>query len=163
MSHADPLSAIPQALRDALLDPERRDRSVVVDGAEVQVRYDPEPGVERRVHVAEGAEEMTMTSYEAVAERPASYPPELPFIPGLKVSLQGAGATWWTVPDVDYALAELRAQSTAAGWTESAAPNEMMFGMRSFDFVRADGRERSIHVTPFGKGSMIMLHDTRPR
>ena len=163
MSHADPLSAIPQALRDALLDPERRDRSVVVEGAEVQVRYDPEPGVEQRVHVAEGAEEMTMTSYEAVAERPASYPPELPFIPGLRVSVQGAGATWWTVPDVDYALAELRAQSTAAGWTESAEPDEMLFGMRSFDFVRDDGRERSIHVTPFGKGSMIMLHDTRPR
>jgi hypothetical protein len=168
MSSTDPLAAIPRALRDATMDPERRDQDIVVDGVDVRVRYDPEPGVDRRVHVAEGAEGMTMTSFGAAAERPASYPADLPYLPGLKASVNGRsdapdstrGVTWWSVPDMDRALAELRAQSAAAGWTEEDAGIPVPLpGIQMIGFGHADGRKRLVHATAVGQTSMIALYD----
>lgn len=167
MSADDPLPAIPQALRDAMMDPERRDQDLTVDGVNVRVRYDPEPGVEQRVHVAQGAKAMTTTNFAAAVERPASYPADLPYLPGLKASLNGVdrpdatpAVTWWSVPDMDGALAELRAQSAAAGWTEedpivpAPLPGIRMIGLR-----HPDGRSRRVQATVAGQMSVITLYD----
>lgn len=166
MSTADPLSAIPQPLLDAMLDPERRDQSVVVDGADVQVRFNPEPGVDQRVEISEGAEAVTMTTYEAAAERPASYPADLPYLAGHKVSVHarsdsaesGRAAMWWNIADLDGALAQLRVQSAAAGWEEENTTN-LIPGVRMIDFRHPDGRHRLVQTAATGETSTISLFD----
>lgn len=166
MSTADPLDAIPQALRDAMLDPERRDQSVVVDGAEVRVEYDPQPGVIQRIHVSEGARAMTVTSFDAAAERPAAYPANVPHLPGHKASVNAAAATpevawavtWWAIDDMEAALGEIRAQGAADGWIQEDE-SSILPGMRVINFVHPDGRQRMVQATAVGDTSTISLFD----
>lgn len=168
MDATGPQYAFAQALHQAVLDPERRDRTVVVDGTDVRLRFDPEPGVDIRIEAVEGADEMRHTVFHAADERPASYPPELPFLPGLGASVMSAGgadagaqATWWGVADVEGAVAELRAQSAASGWTEGdETVLDFVPGLppfRTLTFRRADGGERGIQVAPMGDKAMISV------
>lgn len=162
MDLTGPENAIVQAMRDALLDPPRRDQTVSVEGEEAEVRFDPEPGVDVRVQFPQAPEGMALTTYKAADERPASYPPELPFLPGVPASVTGrdgnASVQWWSVPDVEGALAELRAQCAADGWVEGAETGiEFLPGFRILNFERADGMTRVIHVVSTGNGTMIQL------
>lgn len=165
MSTADPLDAIPQALRDAMLDPARRDQSLVLEGTDVQVRFDPEPGVDQRVQVVEGAQGMVMTMYRPAAGRPAAYPADLPYLAGCGASVLAHPDTpeaphtvfWWVVDDVQGALAGLRAQSAAAGWVESEGDAPIP-GLRMIDFHHPDGRHRMVQVTDLGANGSISLH-----
>ncbi|HEX6037591.1 hypothetical protein [Longimicrobium sp.] len=166
MSTANPLDGIPQPLLDAMLDPERRDQSVVVDGADVRVQFNPEPGVDQRVHIAEGAEGMTMTTFEAAEDRPASYPADLPFLPGLKASVharadepdRNRAVMWWSLPDLDDALTRIRAQCDAAGWVEDES-TEFLPGLRMIDFRHPDGRSRMVQTTAMGETSSVSLFE----
>ena len=166
MSAANPLDGIPQELLDAMLDPSRRDQSVVVDGADVRVQFSPEPGVDQRVHIAEGGEGMTMTTYEAAEARPASYPADVPFLPGHKVSMHARAdapdanraVTWWSVTDLEDALARVRAQSATAGWVEDES-TEIIPGVRMIDFRHPDGRHRLVQTTAVGETSTLSLFD----
>jgi hypothetical protein len=167
MNPADPLDAVPQALRDAVLDPDRRDQTVIVDGADVRVRFDPEPGVDQRVHVAEGGRELTVTRFEGAAERPASYPADLPYLPGQRGSVSTPGGpaavrsvTWWSLADLQGALAQVRAQSAAAGWIEYETPGaDILPGLRMIEFHHPDGRERLVQTVAGGETAMMAVYD----
>lgn len=153
---------IPQALQNALLDPARRDQTVTVDGEDVRLRFDPEPGVHVRMELPQAPGGMAFTTYKATDERPASYPPELPFLPGVAASVTGRGGNasvqWWNVPDVEGALAGLRAHAAADGWAEGAETRlDFLPSLRILNFQRADGTQRVVHVTPTGGGTMIQL------
>jgi hypothetical protein len=168
MDPKDPQHVIPQALQDAISDPARRDQTVTVDGTDFRLQFDPEPGVDRRVTSPQMPGGMPSTTYVAADERAASYPPELPFLPGLAVSVQefpegmagGASATWWQVAGVEGAVAKLRAQSTADGWLEGAETVLAVIpgfpALRILNFERAKGERRLIHVSPTGSGNTVI-------
>ncbi len=168
MDPTKPQHTFPQALADAIRDPARRDQIVAVNGNVLQLQFDPEPGVDRRVTSPSMPGGMPNTTYIAADERAASYPPELPFLPGLAVSVQalpegmagGASATWWQVADVEGAVAELRAQSTADGWLEGAETVLAVIpgfpALRILNFERAKGERRLIHVSPTGSGNTAL-------
>ncbi|HEV3048858.1 MAG TPA: hypothetical protein VGX50_01035 [Longimicrobium sp.] len=164
MDPSRPQDAIPQALLDAVLDPERRDQTVATPDGELELRFDPEPGVGMRIHAPAAPAETIVTTYDGDAERPASYPPGLPYLPGIKVMVGGpAAGAWamWNVPGLQAALAELQAQSAAAGWTESSEPgdDDPIPGLRTIHFRRPDGERRVLQITPVGEGGMISLFD----
>lgn len=154
-----------RALLDAVADPARRDRTVSADGTDFQLRYDPEPGVELRVHATAAPDETLVVVYAAATERPPSYPPGMPFLPGTRASLRipsedsGVWFAMWNVLDRELALAELFAQSTAAGWTE-AGEDDTVPGLRILHFNHPKGRERTIHVTRLDDHAMISLVDS---
>lgn len=165
-----PQHAPPQALLDAMRDPARRDQTVAVDGADFRLQFDPEPGVDMRVEAVEAPDQTRNTIYHAADERPASYPPELPFLPGVAASVMlfpggpdaGASATWFNVPDVEGALAGLRAQTAADGWVEGDETGyDFLPGFRMLSFERADGIGRMIQVASTGNGTMISLVQSR--
>jgi hypothetical protein len=172
MNPTGPENAIVQAMRDALLDPARRDQTVPVEGDAADVRFDPEPGVDVRVQFPQAPEGMALTTYKAADERPASYPPALPFLPGVSVSMlalpkKGDAGAWalWGVPDgeVERVLADLRAQSAAGGWVEREESGfDFLPGFRTLNFEGADGRQRMLQVASGGDGNaMITLLDDR--
>lgn len=162
----DAQDALPQTLMDAMRDPARRDRTVEVDGTGFRLRFDPEHGVDMRLEAVEAPDEARYTTYHAVDERPASYPAELPFLPRARASVSGrtgnAAVQWWNVPDVEGALAELRAQGAAGGWTEGAETGlDVLPGFRMLGFERADGLRRMVQVASTGNGTMIQLLHAR--
>jgi hypothetical protein len=158
-------NAMMQAL--VAIDPaDRTDRTVMMDGVEVRMRYAPEPGVELRSQAMDAGEPVAGTefvAYEAASGRPASYPPELPYVPGLKVSLwqspDGASAsiTWFNVADAESALTDLLAQCAASGWVQVAGPGfPPIPGMRMIHLQRGDV-PRMINVVSMGDTAMISL------
>jgi hypothetical protein len=151
------------------INPENRtDRTVTLAGDDLRLRYSPEPGVDVRIEASDPEEPdavVANTVYEASAERPAAYPPELPYLPGLKAGVTAVPGrafpvvTWFMLPDVDAAAAEIVAQSTAAGWTESPEDDEPVTpGLRMLALTRP-GQRRSVIVTSFGDNSTIVLSD----
>ncbi len=156
---------IMQAL--SAIDPaDRTDRTVMIDDTEVRMRYAPEPGVEMHVQAMDAGEPVAGTesvTYEAGAERPASYPPELPYVPGLRVWLwqspDGASAsvTWFNVADAESALTDLLAQCAASGWVQVAGPGlPPIPGMRMIHLQR-DDVPRMINVVSTGDAAVISL------
>lgn len=160
-----------QAVRDANFESDRTDRTVSLLDIDLQLRYAPEPGVEMRVQGLDAGEPVAGAEsvlYEGAAERPASYPPGLPFLPGVKVSLSRSPAgpssvAWlamWNVPDAETALADLLAQCAASGWTREPEPDAPPIpGLRMIPLER-EGRERMINVVPVGENAMISLVDS---
>lgn len=152
----------------AITPENRTDRTVTLAGADVRMRYSPEPGVDVRIESSDPDEPggvVVNTLFESDGDRPPAYPPELPFLPGLKAAVMAAPdrpaplVTWMMVPDVDAAVAEIVAQSTAGGWTESAEADEpVMPGLRMIALTRP-GQRRSMIVTSFGDHSSIVLSD----
>lgn len=163
MDPSRPQEAIPQALLDAVLDPDRRDQTVVTGDGELELRFDPEPGVDMRIHAPAAPAETTVTTFDGDAARPASYPPELPYLPGIKAMVGGPANAWvmWNVTGAEAALTEIYAQSAAAGWTESSEPrdDDPIPGLRTIRFHRPDGVRRDIQIAPVGEGAMISLFD----
>ena len=155
-----------QAMSQAVNDPERRDRTIAVQGDEFRLRFDPEPGVNMTIEGVEAPDQTRNTLFHATDERPASYPPGLPFLPGVAASVigpDGSGAVqWWNVADVEGALAEIRAQCAAGGWTEGAETGlDFIPGFRMLGFERADGLQRTVQVAFTGNGTMIQLLHSR--
>jgi len=163
----------PHPIIQALSDPTKRtDRTVTLDDVALELRYSPEPGVDLCIRASDPnapADVVVSTGFEAAAQRPASYPPELPYLPGLKVSVQALPdgrtalvlATWWMVDDADAALAEILAQSAAAGWTEAAGPCTVPIpGIRTLTLHRPD-HQREISIVTLEAHAMIQLIDSR--
>lgn len=159
-----------QAVRDANFESDRTDRTVSFLDVDLQLRYAPEPGVEMRVQGLDAGEPVPGVEsvvYEGAAERPASYPPGLPFLPGVKVSLSQSpsgpspvASLMWNVPDAETALADLLAQCAAGGWTREPEPDEPLIpGLRMIHLQRED-RERMINVVSVGENAMISLVDS---
>lgn len=165
-SHPHPMA---RALADALFPSNRTNRTVTVEDMSFELRYDPEPGVDQRVQVTDAEEPdeaVVVTGFDAAAERPPSYPPEMPYLPGVKVSLMdlpdrpGASATWWMLEDVEAALAGILAQSEAAGWAPADGADEgpITPGVRMIALARP-GQGRTIIVASMGAHSMITVMD----
>jgi hypothetical protein len=102
--------------------------------------------------------------FEGYTERPESYPVDLPFLPGVTANLTefeerpGRTVNWFIPSDPDRALAELRSQMEAEGWTEeneTTMPNP--FGtMTSVEFRKGE-LKRTLVVSRFGEHNKIML------
>ncbi|HEY0017113.1 MAG TPA: hypothetical protein VGC13_12370 [Longimicrobium sp.] len=159
-----------RAVRDANFESDRTDRTVSLMDVDLQLRYAPEPGVEMRVQGLDAGEPVAGAEsvlYEGAAERPASYPPGLPFLPGVKVSVSRSPAgpspvasLMWNVPDAETALADLLAQCAASGWAREPEPDEPLIpGLRMIHLER-EGRERMINVVSIGENAMISLVDS---
>jgi hypothetical protein len=164
MDQIHPQDAIPQALLDAVLHSDRRDQTVATPDGELELRFDPGPGVDMRIYAPAAPAETAITTYAGDPEPPASYPPELPYLPGIKVMVgEPAAGAWamWNVASLEAALAQLRAQSAAAGWTESSEPggDDPIPGLWMIHLRRRDGVRRAILITPVGVGAMISLFD----
>jgi hypothetical protein len=158
-----------RAVRDANFDSDRTDRTVSLVDVDLQLRYAPEPGVEMRVQGLDAGEPVAGAEsvvYEGAPDRPASYPPGLPFLPGVKVSLSQSPAgpssvtsLMWNVPDAEAALADLLAQCAASGWTREPESDEPLIpGLRMIHLER-EGRERMINIVSIGENAMISLMD----
>ncbi len=162
-SHLAPIRTLEQAMRN----PARQDRIVAVDGTDVQLRWDPELGVDLQVEAVRAPDQTRQTTYHAADERPASYPPDLPFLPGIKatvfVSPGGtATASWWNVADVEGAVVALRGQCAAGGWQDGTESGiDVLPALRIIRFQRADGMGRTLQVAPTGNGTMILLVQSR--
>lgn len=152
----------------ALSTSDRTDRTATLNGTGLQMRYSPAPGVDMRIEASDPEEPGAVavsTVFDGGTARPPSYPPELPYLPGLKASITAvpgrgsAPVAWLMVPDVEGAVAQILAQSTAAGWSESAeADDELPPGLRTIELIRP-GLRRSVIVTSFGDISSIVLAD----
>jgi hypothetical protein len=157
-----------RAITDAITPSNRTDRTVTVEDMSFDLRYAPEPGVDLRIRGSGAGEQGTVvaTTFDAAFDRPPAYPPELPYLPGVKVSLMdlperaGASATWWMVADVESALAGILAQSEAAGWAPADGADEgtIAHGVRMIALARP-GRGRTIIVASAGADSMITVMD----
>lgn len=157
-----------RALTDAITSSDRTDRTVTVEDMSIELRYAPEPGVDLRIQATDPGEPaaVVVTEFDAAADRPPSYPPELPHLPGVKVSMMdvpdraGATATWGMLADVESALAEILAQSEAAGWAPADGSDEgpITPGVRVIALARP-GRGRTIIVASVGADSMITVMD----
>ncbi|HYW14282.1 MAG TPA: hypothetical protein VE871_20110 [Longimicrobium sp.] len=162
MDPTGPQFAFARVMSEALLGPDRHDRIVAVEETGFRLRFDPEPGVNMTIEGVEAPNETRSTVYHPTDERPASYPPEVPFLPGVAASVMGrdgsASVQWWGVPDVEDAVTALRAQCAADGWVEGAETGlDFLPGFRTLNFERADGGQRTILVVPTGNGTMIQL------
>jgi hypothetical protein len=155
-----------------LASSDRTDRTVTVEDVSLELRYGPEPGVDMRVRASDAAEPDAVvgTTFEAAPDRPPAYPPAMPYLPGVKVSLMdlplraGASATWWMLPDLEAALAEILAQSQAAGWVPGDGGDAGPFppGPRTIELTRP-GQSRTIVAAAFGADSMITVIDNPER
>jgi hypothetical protein len=158
-----------QALVDAISPSDRTDRTVTVEDMDLELRYAPEPGVDMRIRTSAADEPdqgVVVTNFDAAAERPPSYPPELPYLPGLKVGVMaspgrpGVSAMWLMLEDVESAAAAIRAQSEAAGWVQAYEPDAgpLPPGIRTIVLTRG-GRSRTMVVVSLGASSTITLVD----
>jgi hypothetical protein len=166
MDLTGPQFAFARVMSEALLDPDRQDRIVAVEETEFRLRFDPEPGVNVTIEGVEAPDETRSTIYHTTDERPASYPPEVPFLPGVAASVMGRDGSgvvqWWSVADVEGAIAELRAQCADDDWVEADETGmEFIPGIRILNFERADGMTRMINVVSTGTGTMIQLLQSR--
>ena len=101
-------------------------------------------------------------------EKPASYPPDLPFVPGASVSIativsgddKGSGrtVTWMKPPDLDEALNVIRAQLVADGWVEGekTGSSTLHGPVTGYTFRKGD-RARQLMVMAFGPMTQVML------
>ena len=163
----DPSQSIWQAL-SAISPSDRTDRTVTANGAEVQMRYAPEPGVDMRVQIADprDPEAVTVsTTFGTGADRPASYPPELPYLPEHRALVTGGRqggwtAVWFVASGVESVAAEILSQSAAAGWSEAASSEGGMLvpGMRIVELARP-GLRRTVMISSFGENGSITLSD----
>jgi hypothetical protein len=161
-----------EAISSLFSSPDRIDRKVAVEDAELELRYDPEPGVDYRIRgsdAATPAHRAEATGFQAAEERPETYPPGLPYLPGHKVSVQALPgsrgavvATWWIEGAADGILAEILAQSAASGWAHDPDGDASPIpSVRMLTFRRPD-RQRVITVSDLGERASIQLIDGRP-
>lgn len=145
----------------------RTDRTVTLEGTDLHLRYTPEPGIDMRIEGTDpeqpGAAAVS-TVFDVAAERPASYPPGLPYLPGLKVSVLDVpdrafpSAMWLPVDDLEPALAEILAQSEAAGWAESTdSEGPPPPGLRMLILARPGARRTVIVGTVPGNGTIMVM------
>jgi hypothetical protein len=146
---------------------DRTDRTVTLDGDEMRMRYSPEPGIDLRIEATDPDDPdrvVVATTYEAHAERPAGYPPAMPYLPGLKASVTvfpgGAAMSvaWFAVPDAEAAAAEILAQGAAAGWKSAGSEEMDVANVRIIEMTRA-GLRRSVIVSSFDGNGTLMLID----
>lgn len=152
----------------ALSSADRTDRTVTLAGDELRMRYSPEPGIDVRIEGFSGddpAVSMVSTIFEPGAERPAGYPPQLPYLPGLKASVTAfpdpapPTVAWFKLPDPGRAAAEILAQSAAAGWRESSDEGDLVAtNVRMIEMTRP-GLRRTLIVSSFAGHGTLMLID----
>jgi hypothetical protein len=131
-----PHPAIGKRISEILEDPARTDEEFTGEGGKAyRVRKQPAPGVRALVEYRnpdQPFERMTEI-FEATAERPPSYPDDLPFVAGTDAIVGGMIATippsrmvaWGDVADVQQFADRVIEQSEADGWEPvgSSVPN----------------------------------------
>lgn len=147
---------------------DRTDRTVTLDDVDLELRYAPEPGVDVRIRGSDADKPdraVVVTNFGAAADRPLRYPPELPYLPGVKVSVMAPADrphAWamWMLDDVESALAGILAQSEADGWIRADKADDGAFppGTRTIVLARR-GRCRTIMATALGASSAVTLID----
>ena len=98
---------------------------ITENGSTVHVEYGPLPGVRVRIvtHPGDGSAGMTVTEWESLAERPAAFPAELPFLANTIIcdfasaqALAPRTVTYRGAKVPSQVTNELVAQSTGEGW-----------------------------------------------
>ena len=154
----------------ALSPSDRTDRTVTLAGDELRMRHAPEPGIDLRVEVSDPADpaiQVVGITFEAEAERPAGYPSRLPYLPGRKATVTvfpddtPPTVAWFGVPDAERAAAEILAQSTAAGWSESASEGDLVVANVRIVEMTRPGLRRSVIISTFAGNGTLMLVDKR--
>jgi hypothetical protein len=162
--------AIVTALRNAMLAPERVDRTTAVDGIEMRFEFSPLPDVDIRITTQPAGrpdEQAGVTMYNPAPAPPDSYPLDLPFLAGVRVSVweQTAGppgrrsATWMSVPDVAAAEAQILEQCASGGWVIEAPPVFTANSPVRTHSLRHGSRVRAVTTSHLGMASMITLLD----
>jgi hypothetical protein len=154
-----------QAVMAALQGAEPGTELSLPDGS--RARVEPgEPGV-RSVHVEQAdGNGWRLRVFEPLPERPASYPPDVPFIADCKTAITDGSdghimATWET-PTVDPVAEQVIAQSTATGWEPEAddpAFARLPLPMQMRQFKRGTHTRVVMRMSVAG-ASMVSLFDT---
>jgi hypothetical protein len=132
----------PQTMRlvaELLANAARPDGEIrAADGRLYRKRSSPEAGVRTSLEIAEPGQpaDRVATVYDPGSERPASYPSDLPFVPGTVALVYPAVQT---VPP-----------SAIVIWTESADPTGLE--RQVLELCQADGWEETAAPTPFAAG-----------
>ena len=128
------------------------------DGTSMWMQRAPEPGVLARIEALETHDDIRAVSWAAATERPAEYPADLPFIPGLPVSLTVSNGNrnlqWYSAPQGS--AESVCERLVADGWAETTIPSPSMPGMFIRPFRRGD-RQRIV----LGGGPILSLLETR--
>jgi hypothetical protein len=156
-----------------MLSPDRVDRTVVLDGVEVQFEFSPAAEVDVRITtgaVGHSNGEAVVTIYHPSTARPDSFPLDLPFFPGIPVSVwepkdASSGkrsVTWMSVPDADAAETQILEQCAAEGWVAEGSPlrTPPLPPVRTL-VLRHGARIRVVNTSQFGLISTIAFLDTR--
>ncbi len=104
-----------------------------------------------------------ITQHAPAAERPAGYPAEIPFLPGLPVAVSESPrwAGWFATPDVEAALRALVEASALAGWTPGpAVPLPGTPVGTSVVGLRRGAELRVLTAAAVGRGGVVTLADT---
>ncbi len=89
----------------------------------LRLRKHPAPGIALQAElVVSGVPEVTVTGYEPSDHPGPGYPADMPFVPGLQVSVMPGPdpsrptLAWWGVPDASEVATELVRQLERDGW-----------------------------------------------
>lgn len=117
-----------------------------------------EPGVVARIESLETHDDVRAFSWDGGPERPAGYPEDLPYLPGLPVALtlsNGNRNLQWGAVAMSHAES-ICAELLAEGWVETTLPSSSMPGM----FIRPFRRGVRQRVV-LGGGPVLSLLETR--
>ena len=151
-------------LAEYLRNPGSGDEEVLDrNGRRWRVRARPEPGV-RFIFEALDGKSVPMTMYDPSDMRPASYPPDLPFVPGVPAAVAGVPSSpearmvvWSELPDAHAIARQIEAAGLAEGW-QTTKPMTAFAGFPiSMGEFRLGNLHRHLSVMSAGENSAITL------
>jgi len=164
----EPDEALQERFREAIVKGGPDAGFGVLREAGFAIDKEPEPGVGMRMRLGAGTDDaFTTTMYQPSSERPASWPADVPFLPGVGGSLtlfdlpgRGFSVQWFRVPDESAALQDLVDQSVGTGWhvvdtPASPLPPHMVLGRHIL--LERNSVQRTLMSVVAKEMSMIQL------
>ncbi len=134
-----PDPAVLNRINEILDDPDRQDEDfTAADGRTYRIRKRPAPGVKAIVEYREpdGPFHRMTELFDPAPQRPASYPEDLPYVPGVEVMVVGTILTippsrmvsWDGLEDAQNLARQVIEQSENEGWVPTGEPRPNPFG-----------------------------------
>ena len=137
---------------------------IEIQGRRLIVERNPEPGVLVRMRPADGSSPSTVSlHFEALDQRPPSYPAWLPFIPGHEASVAVWGdpeigaVSWPEVNNPDDVITPLLEILRQEGWTGEETRTGRGSAPVEFLAFERDGRRCMVMSSSVGGESVVML------
>ena len=154
------------------IGPEPFEGKAIIPGEEDTIILDPDHDLPREAVAAPGfsGQSFRVRSFPPTENRPPKYPPDLPFLRNLAVSIsvsrfedgseRARNAAWINPSDPKNAMEEIRGQLREGGWDEGETAHAATFmgQTRSWSFKRF-GVRRAVVLMDFGKVTQIMLFE----